>query len=166
MRRAEWTHTSRQTNSSLTDQSAGLMTGYTGYLCRSHSTPRRAWAALNKVLFALPEHVSNPGDGGATTAGSWKPQQPSTGGDWGQMGNEELLVNTRDLQPNLLRAQQRLRGRTRVQVWGWHLWALPWPVPPLLQRQSSASPLLGKHWTPVICQTQKTSTISMLTHES
>lgn len=83
-----------------------------------------------------------------------------TDGEWG------AAVGILALQPSLLRAQERLRGRRRAQVWGWHLWAQPCQVPPLLQRQNSAPSLLGKHWTAVVCQTQRTWTISMLTHET
>lgn len=97
------------------------MTGYTGYLCRSHSTPRRAWAALNKVLFAPSECVITLRMEELPQQAPGSPEHPSIGGDWAQMGNEELLLNTRHLQPSLLRAQERLRGRTRDQVWGWHL---------------------------------------------
>lgn len=141
MRRAMNSLLHLQTNKQLINSwSPGLMTGYTGYLCRSPSTPRRGWAALNKVwvtpgMEELPQQC--PGS----------PEQPSTGGDWVQVGNEELLLKTRQLQPSLLRSQQRLRGRTRVQVWVWHLWAQPCQVPLLLQRQNRAPSLLGKDCT-------------------
>lgn len=100
--------------------------------------------------------MSNPRDGGVITAGSWKPQHPSTGGDWAQMGNEELLLKHQAPAAKSAEGTAEAEGQDKGSGVG---------LAPLSTALTSATPSAetkeclfpsGETLDFVMCQTQKT----------